>query len=144
MAALDRARLRAPKVIWNAEHGFPTFQHTAANIGWQYPYIHPLALLEYIVVQFGVFGPILMVVCCARRGASFRNPSERRKILLLSFSLPVLALLARSGAALARPRQLVGDRLSCRDDPRHRGDARAQPAAAVPHFARAASRHCGR
>jgi hypothetical protein len=38
--------------MWNAEHGFPTVKHTEANIGWQYPYVHPLRLIECIGVQF--------------------------------------------------------------------------------------------
>src|SRR4029450_9838349 len=61
-AALIAAALFAPNVIWNAEHGFPTVRHTETNIGWQYPYVHPLRLADYIAVQFGVFGPILWLV----------------------------------------------------------------------------------
>ena len=44
VAALIALLLFAPNVIWNAEHGFPTVRHTEANIGWQYPYIHPVRL----------------------------------------------------------------------------------------------------
>ncbi len=57
VAALIALALFAPNIVWNAEHGFPTVRHTSANIGWQYPYIHPLQLLEYLIVQIGVFGP---------------------------------------------------------------------------------------
>ena len=80
--------------MWNAGHGFPTVKHTEANIGWQYPYVHPLRLIEYIGVQFGVFGPILLVVLLRTAWREIRWPSDQGKVLLLSFSLPVLALLA--------------------------------------------------
>ena len=62
LAAAIALLLFAPNVVWNAEHGFPTVRHTETNIGWQYPYIHPLRLVEYVIVQFAVFGPILMTV----------------------------------------------------------------------------------
>jgi 4-amino-4-deoxy-L-arabinose transferase-like glycosyltransferase len=86
--------LFAPNVIWNAENGFPTVRHTETNIGWQYPYIHPLRLLDYIAVQFGVFGPILAVVLLRTAWREIRGPTDPGKVLLLSFSLPVLALLS--------------------------------------------------
>lgn len=101
VAALIAFALFAPNLMWNAEHGFPTARHTAANIGWQYPYVHPLQLLEYFVVQFGVFGPILVVVLLRTAWREIREPSDPRKTLLLSFSLPVLAILTVQ-AVLAR------------------------------------------
>src|SRR5262245_19522338 len=92
-AALIAAALFAPNVIWNAEHGFPTVRHTQTNIGWRYPYVHPLRLADYIAVQFGVFGPTLLLVLLRTAWREIRTPSDPRKALLLSFSLPVLALL---------------------------------------------------
>ena len=94
VAAAIALALFAPNVIWNAENGFPTVRHTEANIGWRYPYIHPLRLLDYIAVQFGVFGPILAVVLLRTAWREVRRPSDPGKVLLLSFSLPILALLA--------------------------------------------------
>ncbi|HZP08692.1 ArnT family glycosyltransferase [Methyloceanibacter sp.] len=85
--------LLAPNIVWNAEHGFPTVRHTGANIGWQYPYIHPLQLLDYVLVQFGVFGPILVVVLIRTAWREITAPGDERKALLLCFSLPVLAIL---------------------------------------------------
>jgi 4-amino-4-deoxy-L-arabinose transferase-like glycosyltransferase len=86
--------LFSPNVIWNAEHGFPTVRHTETNIGWKYPYLHPLRLLDYVAVQFGVFGPILAVVLLRSAWREIRHPSDPNKALLLSFSLPVLLLLS--------------------------------------------------
>jgi hypothetical protein len=55
------------------------------------PFIHPLRLVEYFGLQFGVFGPILFAVLL--RASEIRHGSDPGKVLLLSFSLPVLALL---------------------------------------------------
>jgi 4-amino-4-deoxy-L-arabinose transferase-like glycosyltransferase len=94
VAVLIAIAVFSPNIFWNAEHGFPTVRHTETNIGWKYPYIHPRQLIEYIGVQFGVFGPILFAVLMRAAWREIRRPSDPSKILLLSFSLPVLALLA--------------------------------------------------
>jgi hypothetical protein len=44
-------------------------------------------------VQFGVFGPILMIVFLRAAWREIRRPSDQGKALLLCFSLPVLTLL---------------------------------------------------
>jgi 4-amino-4-deoxy-L-arabinose transferase-like glycosyltransferase len=93
VAALIAAALFSPNVIWNAEHGFPTIRHTGANIGWQYPYIHPFEVLAYFAAQLGVFGPILFIVLLRAAWREIRHPSDPAKVLLLCFSLPVLVLL---------------------------------------------------
>ena len=85
--------LFVPNVIWNAEHGFPPVKHTGANIGWKPPFIHPLRLVQYFGLQFGVFGPILFAVLLRASWREIRHVSDPDKVLLLSFSLPVLALL---------------------------------------------------
>jgi 4-amino-4-deoxy-L-arabinose transferase-like glycosyltransferase len=93
VAVLIAAALFAPNVTWNIENGFPTIRHTESNIGWQYPYVHPYRVLEYFALQFGVFGPILFAVLLRAAWREIRRPSDPAKILLLSFSLPVLTLL---------------------------------------------------
>ncbi|HSD92814.1 MAG TPA: glycosyltransferase family 39 protein, partial [Methyloceanibacter sp.] len=94
VAAAVALALFSPNLIWNAEHGFPTARHTAANIGWQFPYVHPLQLGEFVGAQLGVFGPILFVVLLRGAWRVLRVPSDGNKLLLLSLSLPVLVLLA--------------------------------------------------
>ncbi|MGC1178704.1 MAG: glycosyltransferase family 39 protein [Methyloceanibacter sp.] len=49
--------LIAPNLVWNAEHSFATFSHTAENAGWKEA-IHLGAALEFLGSQFAVFGPI--------------------------------------------------------------------------------------
>jgi hypothetical protein len=85
--------LFAPNIIWNAQHDFPTVTHTQTNIGWKYPYIHPVRVLEFVIGQFAGFDPILLVVLLRTTWREIREPSDRNKVLLLSFSLPVLGLL---------------------------------------------------
>jgi 4-amino-4-deoxy-L-arabinose transferase-like glycosyltransferase len=80
-------------VIWNVQHGFPTVRHTGTNIGWKYPYFNPGRALEYLGIQLGVFGPILLAVLLRTAWRESRGPSASGKVLLLSFSMPVLALL---------------------------------------------------
>jgi 4-amino-4-deoxy-L-arabinose transferase-like glycosyltransferase len=93
VAAVIALALFSPNIIWNAQNDFPTLKHTGTNIGWQYPYVHPLRVLEYIGVQLGVFGPILFIVLARGAWREIREPRDKNKILLLSFSLPVLTLL---------------------------------------------------
>jgi 4-amino-4-deoxy-L-arabinose transferase-like glycosyltransferase len=93
IAGLIALSLFSPNIVWNAEHGFPTAKHTGANVGWQSPYVHPVALLEFLGAQFGLFGPILLVVLARAGFRQLRGPSDPNKTLLLCFALPVLALL---------------------------------------------------
>jgi len=93
VAAIIALALFSPNIVWNAQHDFPTARHTGANIGWQYPYVHPIALLEFVGAQFGLFGPILLIALARAAFREVRAPSDPNKTLLLCFSLPVLALL---------------------------------------------------
>jgi 4-amino-4-deoxy-L-arabinose transferase-like glycosyltransferase len=93
VAAVIAASLFSPNIVWNAEHGFPTAKHTGANIGWRYPYIHPVELIEFVGAQFALFGPILLVVLARAGFRESKNPTDPNKTLLLCFTLPILALL---------------------------------------------------
>jgi Dolichyl-phosphate-mannose-protein mannosyltransferase len=135
--------LFTPFLIWNAEHGFPTVKHTGANIGWKPPFIHPIQLVEYFGLQFGVFGPILFAVLLRASWREIRHASDPGKVLLLSFSLPVLALLCVQALISRAHGNWVGDRLSRGNDPRHGGPARAEPAHPVRGVSRPASRDRG-
>ncbi|MBM3490922.1 MAG: glycosyltransferase family 39 protein [Alphaproteobacteria bacterium] len=84
----------APNLAWNVTHGFATFGHTAANIGWSGSLLHPDRLAAFAASQFAVFGPLPLAVLLWRlwrlaRGEA-AGPAER---LLLAFTLPVLLLL---------------------------------------------------
>jgi len=85
----------APNLVWNATHGFATVRHIGANASWDVARPdHVLQVGEFLLSQFGVFGPIPFVVLivgaalAARRRAM--DPADR---LLLCFVLPPLAIV---------------------------------------------------
>ncbi len=85
--------LIAPNLIWNAEVGWITLSHTAANANWAGSLFKPLKMLEFLGAQFGVVGPILFgaLIWIALRAARERaSPPDR---MLLYFSVPVIALI---------------------------------------------------
>ena len=143
VAAAIALAFAAPMLVWNAQHDFVTFQHTATNIGWKFPYVHPLALLDYVVVQFGVFGPILMAVYLRTAFRAFPREAERRQDSLARLLASRSGAASYSVAALTRPWQLDRGCLSGGHDPCDRGDVRARALASVPHLARAPSRRRG-
>lgn len=96
----------APNLIWNALHGFSTVQHTAANANWSPgDLFHPREMLDFVISQFGVFGPIPFAVLVGGAGLlAWRRRLEGPDLLLLCFALPpflivtVQALLSRANA----------------------------------------------
>jgi len=93
-----------PNILWNAEHQFVSFQHTAEISELNRALFHPDALLEFFVGQFLVFGPItaasLLVLAVRPRGWF----GDDRLRLLAVFTLApltaflVLSLLSRAFA----------------------------------------------
>jgi len=97
----------APNIYWNAQAGFPTFTHTAANANWQGDMFNFDKMLAFIGGQFGVFGPITFGLLLWGAWKSFRTrksdagaeaASDR---FMLCFCLPILAV-AISQAFLSR------------------------------------------
>jgi len=89
------AALITPNIAWNATHGFATLSHTADNAGWSGVPFHPGKAAEFVVAQFGVFGPVLfgaLLVIAWRFGNAFATvPRDDR--LLAAFTFPVLLLI---------------------------------------------------
>jgi len=83
-----------PNVLWNLDNGWITFGHTAANANWGGSFLKPLKLLEFLGSQFGLFGPVLMAALIAITIGAARRGADEKARLLLSFSLPVIALIA--------------------------------------------------
>jgi 4-amino-4-deoxy-L-arabinose transferase-like glycosyltransferase len=83
----------APNIAWNASHQFATFSHTAGNAGWKSFPIHVGSAAEFLGTQFAVFGPILFAALLIVAWRAWREGSDRTQSRLLSFSLPVLAVL---------------------------------------------------
>jgi 4-amino-4-deoxy-L-arabinose transferase-like glycosyltransferase len=86
----------APNVIWNAQHGFATLHHTAANAAWgQHALLNPGQLAKFLATQFGIFGPIPMGVLIAGLViAARRRALAREDLLLICFILPPLAIVS--------------------------------------------------
>lgn len=95
-AALALAAVLAPNVIWNATHGFATLQHTAANAAWGGRQLfNPAELGDFLLSQFGVFGPIpLGVLIVGLVLAAIRRRISREDLLLVCFALPPLLIVS--------------------------------------------------
>lgn len=102
--------LYAPNAWWNMANGMASYRHTGENANLGANLFHPLKLLEFIVGQAGVFGPVLLVglvvTLCVR---SRKIYADERFRLLVVFSVPVLvvisvqAFLSRAHANWAAP-----------------------------------------
>jgi hypothetical protein len=97
-----------PNLWWNWSHGFATYLHTRDNAELHGGLFHPDALLDFLISQLGVFGPLYfaaMLVLFASP-TRFGGPSAR---LLTAFAWPTLAivtivsLLSRAQANWAAP-----------------------------------------
>ncbi len=106
LAALLALAILAPNILWNAQHGWPTFQHTAEISNLENAGLHWDELGEFLSGQLAVFGPISLMLWLV---ALFKLPASRSKTLLAAFSLVFLlaisaqALLGRANANWAAP-----------------------------------------
>jgi hypothetical protein len=83
----------APNFVWNAANGFVSYLHTRDNADLGGPLFHPAQFLEFLLSQFGVFGPIFFATLLIIVLAARRNLADRRAALLASFALPSLVLM---------------------------------------------------
>lgn len=85
--------LIAPNLIWNASHSFATFSHTADNAKWGGSLVNPGKAAEFLLAQFGVFGPILFGALIAITIRAWRDGLPEADRLLLAFALPVVIVV---------------------------------------------------
>ncbi len=85
----------APNLAWNAANDFATVSHTAANANWGGDLFHPGELIEFLLAQPGVFGPVTFAVLLTVFGLALahflRLPPDER--LLVIYALPPLAVV---------------------------------------------------
>ncbi|MEJ0070323.1 MAG: glycosyltransferase family 39 protein [Pseudomonadota bacterium] len=95
MALVLGLALYLPNLAWNLDHDWLSYRHTGDNANLQGSLFHPLKLAEFVVGQFGVFGPLLfgllLFLAVARLRPLYRDD---RLWLLTAFALPQLALIA--------------------------------------------------
>ncbi|MFO1187936.1 MAG: glycosyltransferase family 39 protein [Alphaproteobacteria bacterium] len=102
----------SPNLIWNAQEGFATVKHTAANANWQGHLFSLRQLGDFLGAQLGVFGPILFVVfliglMTLTRRMKTATPGADQFLAL--FSAPILlvacaqAFVSRANANWAGP-----------------------------------------
>lgn len=114
-AALGIALLMIlPNLAWNMGNAFATFAHTADNANWRGSLVNPDRMAEFVVAQFGVFGPILFGVLLVVAYRALRRGAKGPDLLLLCFTLPILAVaivqafLSRAHANWAAPSYVAG------------------------------------
>jgi hypothetical protein len=103
LAALLALIIVAPNLWWNAAHGWATVGHTAANANWgQGGGMHLAEALSFAAAQFGVFGPVPMILLIGRLALWRRMPPMHAERYLLALSVPVLVLMiVQSGISRA-------------------------------------------
>ncbi len=94
-AVLALGAVLAPNLIWNASHGFATFQHTAANAAWSGVQLFNIReMAVFLGSQLGVFGPIPFVALGVGVVlAAVRRRLEPADLMLLCFTLPPLIIV---------------------------------------------------
>jgi 4-amino-4-deoxy-L-arabinose transferase-like glycosyltransferase len=89
------AAVLAPNLIWNAQHHFSTLEHTASNANWGDSLGGLPELLDFLVSQFGVFGPLPFAVLIGGGVVlAVRRRLAKEDVLLLCWALPPLVIVA--------------------------------------------------
>lgn len=97
LAAVVAIVMSLPNVMWNAAHDFVSYRHTLANMDLQGDLFHFGKAVEFILSQFGVFGPILfalMLVAAWRSVSGDRSRIVPQSKFCIAFTLPVIAVIA--------------------------------------------------
>jgi len=103
-----------PNLIWNMGSRFVTFAHTAANANFGDALLRPEKFLEFILGQFGVFGPVVFAVLVwllVRPDRWLREPRARMLAgFVLAVLLPIMALslISRANANWAATAYVAG------------------------------------
>lgn len=90
------ALIISPNLVWQAQHHFATFAHTAqvnAGVGSAH-HLRPAGPLAFLAAQFGVLGPIPLIILLVGTVSGALTGSLRpQDRMLLSFALPPLAIM---------------------------------------------------
>lgn len=100
-----------PNLLWNYNHYFVSFSHTADLVEGDKNWFSPQNFLKFTSAQLGVFGPILFISLVAQLFSKNKN-SELK--LLSSFTIPFLVIIlsvsffSRAHANWAAPAYISG------------------------------------
>lgn len=84
----------SPNLLWNVSHGLASYRHTGENANLKSELFNPSELLEFLISQFGVFGPLLFGALLFVLLVGLRRAwSVRQYRLLLCFTAPVLVVI---------------------------------------------------
>jgi hypothetical protein len=95
VAAVIALAILSPNLYWNFTHGFETVAHTASNASLTSDLFHPGEMLEFILNQGLVIGPIFLLLFswllsrAARRGSTLQDADR----FLLAFVIPPLVII---------------------------------------------------
>jgi 4-amino-4-deoxy-L-arabinose transferase-like glycosyltransferase len=113
------AVVAGPNVWWNATNGFSTVTHTAANADWDPArLVNPQEFGEFLIGQFGVFGPVPFFALGLVALAAVRRRLRGPELLLFCFAAPPLllvgvqAFLSRANANWAGATYVAGSILA--------------------------------
>jgi 4-amino-4-deoxy-L-arabinose transferase-like glycosyltransferase len=101
--------LYLPNLVWNLEHGLVSYRHTADNANLAGALVQPFKGVEFLLAQFGVFGPIPFALLIAALARPKPLIADWRSRLLVSVLAPlglmmiVVAFLSRANANWAAP-----------------------------------------
>ena len=95
-AMLVAAAVLLPNVLWNAQHDFISFRHTAEISHLNRDLLRLDEGLTFIVAQFGVMGPLLFPFFL-RIAASRKSYRDDTSLLLLALALPLLVAITLQG-----------------------------------------------
>ncbi|MEK6805700.1 MAG: glycosyltransferase family 39 protein [Pseudomonadota bacterium] len=93
-SAAIAAALFAPNILWNAQHGWPTLQHTAAIAQNENGGLHWDELFEFLGGQAALIGPVLFVALIVLLFSLRRWRKDPTQRLLACFTLPFLLLIS--------------------------------------------------
>lgn len=117
LAALMALAVMSPNFLWNATHDFVSYQHTAEISQLDRNLLHPDALMQFVLSQFGVFGPLTAaaLLLLAARPRQWL-PDESMRLLAVFSLVPlgviiVLSLLSRAFANWAAFSYVAGSAL---------------------------------
>jgi 4-amino-4-deoxy-L-arabinose transferase and related glycosyltransferases of PMT family len=85
--------IMAPNLYWNWAHDFASFRHVGDNANLDGPLMNPGKMAEFVLAQFGIFGPLLMALLVPASIHAIREPLQGSSRLLLIWVWPLLLLM---------------------------------------------------